>query len=46
MQILMGILREVTGKCNHCKVEVARRLSQVAGKAEPIPTVDEEGNVV
>lgn len=35
-QILIGILREVTADCPHCKVEVARRLSQVTGKAETI----------
>lgn len=36
MQILMGILKEVTADCNHCKIEVARRLSKISGKVEPI----------
>jgi len=35
-EILIGILREVTSDCPHCKVEVARRLSSVTGKTETI----------
>lgn len=35
-EILMNILKEVTSECNHCKVEVAKRLSEVTGKVEPI----------
>jgi hypothetical protein len=35
-EILITILREVTSDCPHCKVEVARRLSRVTGKAETI----------
>lgn len=35
-QILIGILREVTSDCPHCKVEVARRLTRVTGEAETI----------
>ncbi|AXH69623.1 hypothetical protein HWB79_gp189 [Streptomyces phage LukeCage] len=35
-EILIGILREVTSDCPHCKVEVARRLSRVTGKTETI----------
>jgi hypothetical protein len=35
-EILIGILREVTSDCPHCRVEVARRLSEVTGKAETI----------
>ncbi len=34
--ILIGILKEVTGKCNHCKIEVQRRLERVTGKADPV----------
>lgn len=34
--ILISILKEVTADCSHCKIEVARRLSRVTGKAEPI----------
>ena len=32
----MGILRDVTSNCNHCKFEVARRLTEVTGKVEPV----------
>jgi hypothetical protein len=35
-QILIGILREVTSDCSHCKVEVSRRLSKVTGETETI----------
>lgn len=35
-EILTEILRDVTSKCNHCKVEVARRLGEVTNKAEVI----------
>ncbi len=34
--ILIQILREVTADCPHCKVEVARRLSEVTGRVEAI----------
>ncbi|UUG69416.1 hypothetical protein SEA_SHAM_81 [Streptomyces phage Sham] len=34
--ILISILKEVTANCDHCKLEVARRLSKVTGKAEPV----------
>ncbi|QWT29978.1 terminase small subunit [Streptomyces phage TunaTartare] len=34
--ILVSILKEVTANCDHCKLEVARRLSKVTGKAEPV----------
>ncbi len=39
---LIAILRDVTSKCNHCKSEVARRLTGVTGKVEPIMVVDGE----
>jgi transcription antitermination factor NusA-like protein len=35
-EVLTDILREVTGKCAHCKVEVRRRLSQISSQAEVI----------
>ncbi len=35
-EILVSILKEVTSECNHCRVEVAKRLSEVTGKVEPI----------
>jgi len=34
--ILISILKEVTANCDHCKIEVARRLARVTGKAEPV----------
>jgi hypothetical protein len=34
--ILVSILKEVTANCPHCKIEVARRLARVTGKAEPV----------
>jgi transcriptional regulator len=40
-EILMGILKEVTASCDHCKVEVARRLSQVTNKVEEIKVIDQ-----
>lgn len=35
-EILMSILKEVTSSCDHCKVEVARKLTQVTNKVESI----------
>lgn len=35
-QMLIAILKEVTADCDKCKFEVARRLSKVTGKSEPI----------
>jgi hypothetical protein len=40
-EILMGILKEVTASCDHCKVEVARRLSQVTNRVEDIRIIDQ-----
>ena len=34
--ILVGILKEVTATCPKCKLEVAKRLSQITGVVEPI----------
>jgi hypothetical protein len=34
--ILVGILKEVTASCPKCKLEVAKRLSQITGIVEPI----------
>lgn len=39
-QILIEILRDVTSSCDHCKFEVARRLSEVTGKVEAV-TIDD-----
>lgn len=35
-KVLEEILRDVVFKCDHCKVEVARRLSRVTGRPEVI----------
>lgn len=35
-EILMNILRDVTSNCDHCKFEVARRLSDASGKMEAV----------
>jgi hypothetical protein len=35
-EMLISILREVTSKCDHCRQEVATRLSRVTNKVEPI----------
>lgn len=44
-QILISILKEVTAECEKCKFEVARRLSKVTGKVEPIGVIV-EGEVI
>jgi hypothetical protein len=40
-EMLVGILKEVTSSCNHCKIEVAKRLSQITGVVEPIQIIEE-----
>ena len=40
-EILINILKKVSAGCNRCKMEVARELSKVTGKAEPV-VVDSE----
>lgn len=42
--ILVGILKEVTASCPKCKMDVARRLSQITGIVESV--VVEEADVV
>ena len=37
--ILVKILKEVTADCDRCRVEVARRLSQVTDRAEEIKVI-------
>lgn len=34
--ILIGILKDVTSSCEHCKWEVAKRLSEVTGQVEAV----------
>ena len=36
MELLVNILKEVTANCDHCKFEVARRLSAVTGQVESV----------
>jgi hypothetical protein len=43
-EVIVSILKEVTSTCSHCKMEVAKRLSQITGIVEPI--VIEESDVV
>jgi len=35
-EILVGILKEVTATCSKCKIDVAKRLSQITGIVEPV----------
>lgn len=35
-EVLVSILKEVTSDCDHCKFEVAKRLSQVTGRLEAV----------
>jgi len=35
-EILVGILKDVTSNCEHCKWEVSKRLSQVTGQVEAV----------
>lgn len=44
-EILVGILREVTSKCEHCRLEVATRLSRVTDKVEPVVVEVNEDSV-
>ena len=40
--ILVGILKEVTAICPKCKMEVAKRLSQITGVVEPVVIYDNQ----
>jgi hypothetical protein len=40
-EILVKILKEVTATCPKCKMDVARRLSQITGVVEPIEIIEE-----
>jgi uncharacterized protein with PIN domain len=44
--ILVKILKEVTASCPKCKMEVAKRLSQITGIVEPVVLDEEEANVL
>ena len=39
-EILVSILRDVTSSCDHCKFEVARRLTEATGKVEAVTIND------
>lgn len=39
--ILVKILKEVTSTCPKCKLEVAKRLSQITGIVEPVEIIEE-----
>lgn len=40
-EVLVKILKEVTASCPKCKMDVAKRLSQITGIVEPIEIVEE-----
>jgi len=40
--ILVKILKEVTATCPKCKLDVAKRLSQITGVVEPVVIEVEE----
>jgi hypothetical protein len=39
--VLVKILKEVTATCPKCKMEVAKRLSQITGVVEPVEIIEE-----
>jgi hypothetical protein len=38
-EVLVGILKDVTSGCNHCKVEVAKRLSEITNRVQEVIVV-------
>jgi hypothetical protein len=40
-EILIKILKEVTASCPKCKMDVAKRLSQITGLVEPIEIIEQ-----
>lgn len=40
-EILVKILKEVTATCPKCKMDVAKRLSQITGVVEPVEIIEE-----
>lgn len=40
-ELLVSILKEVTSNCNHCKVEVAKRLSQVTNQVQEVVVLND-----
>ena len=45
-EILVKILKEVTASCPKCKLEVAKRLSQITGIVEPVVISEDSSNVL
>lgn len=43
-EVLVNILKEVTSTCPKCKLEVAKRLSQITGVVEPIVIEEASGS--
>ena len=43
--ILVKILKEVTASCSKCKMDVAKRLSQISGIVEPIEIIEEVSGI-
>jgi hypothetical protein len=43
--ILIKILKEVTASCPKCKMDVAKRLSQITGVVEPIEIIEEVSGI-
>jgi hypothetical protein len=43
-EVLVKILKEVTAQCPKCKMEVAKRLSQITGVVESIVIEDASGS--
>lgn len=44
-EILVKILKEVTAACPKCKMDVAKRLSQISGVVEPIEIIEEVSGI-
>jgi hypothetical protein len=44
-EVIVRILKEVTASCPKCKIEVAKRLSQITGIVEPIEIIEEVSGV-
>lgn len=44
-EILVKILKEVTATCPKCKMDVAKRLSQITGVIEPIEIIEEVSGI-
>ena len=40
-EVLMKILKDVTADCDHCRVEVHRRLSEITNRVEEIKVIEE-----